>query len=321
MAKSVHKKKEAKASLSVKSPESNFSFFVSEFRKCSEEIQKDNLSKVREVAFARIKEVVNKSGLGEKYKIVFLLQDDDYSISSNTLDDIYATVKNGEKDKELLMILNSPGGYIGPAYFISKCCKEYSKLFYAAVPRRAKSAATLITLGADQVHMGSISELGPIDPQIRRMPALALGDAVDFIASVTSKYPDSSEMFARLLSRELDLQTLGHTRRLAESAVAYAVRLLGKKKLPMSAKEVGNKLVNEYKDHGFVIEKEEARSILGEQIIQFNTPEYELADNVYKLIEDMKLALWVVTRKNYNINFVGGLDEARTFWIQKEKED
>ena len=34
------------------------------------------------------------------------------------------------------------------------------------VPRMAKSAATMICLGANEIIMSSTSELGPIDPQI-----------------------------------------------------------------------------------------------------------------------------------------------------------
>src|SRR3989339_247984 len=288
--------------------QSSFSFFLTEFRKCIDDIQKDNLTKVRELTSKKISDILEESGFGNSHKVIFLIQDSDYDIASNTLDDIYSAVKRGEKGKDILMILNSPGGYIGPAYFISTCCKEYSNLFCVSIPRRAKSAATLIALGADQIHMGSITELGPIDPQIRKLPALALGEAVEFIASISEKYPGSSDMFARFLSLDLDLQNLGHTRRIADSAVDYATRLLGTKKLPKSAKSIGQHLVTGYKDHGFVIDKREAELILGEAMIKSNTLEYELADRIYKLIEEVKLALWVVTKNNYSVNFVGDLN-------------
>jgi len=297
--------------------ENHFSYFVSEFRKISDDIKKENFIKVRELVSKRLETVLQKSGLNKTHKILFLIQDDAYDISRNTLDSIYAAIKGTEKEKDTLLILNSPGGYIGPAYFISKCCKEYSNLFCVAIPRRAKSAATLISLGADQIHMGSITELGPIDPQIRKLPALALGDAVDFIASISEKHPQSAEMFARFLSRELDLQHLGHTRRIADSAADYAKRLLGLKKLPKSAEHIGQHLVNGYKDHGFVIDKEEATQILGGSIVKSNTSEYELANLIYELVEDIKLALWVITRNSYSVNFVGDING---FWVKKEED-
>lgn len=299
-----------------KNEENYFRYFLSEFKKISEEIEKDDLTKAREIVSKKIEERLNKSELSDTYKIIFLIQDGDYDISNNTLDSIYSAIKGTDKKKNVLLILNSPGGYIGPAYFISKCCKEYSNSFCVSIPRRAKSAATLISLGADQIHMGSITELGPIDPQIRKLPALALGDAVDFLASINAKHPESAEMFARFLSRELDLQHLGHTRRIADSAADYAKRLLGSKKLPMAAKDIGTHLVTGYKDHGFVIDKEEATQILGNNIVRTNTEEYELANTIYKLIEDMKLALWVITRDSYSVNFVGGTDG---FWFSKNE--
>lgn len=39
----------------------------------------------------------------------------------------------------------------------------------------------MLALGADEIHTGIISELGPIDPQIGDYPALGLGAAVEHI--------------------------------------------------------------------------------------------------------------------------------------------
>jgi hypothetical protein len=41
-----------------------------------------------------------------------------------------------------------------------------NRKFRVVVPNIAKSAATLLALGADQILMGYCSELGPIDPQV-----------------------------------------------------------------------------------------------------------------------------------------------------------
>ncbi len=60
-----------------------------------------------------------------------------------------------------------------------------------SVPRRAKSAATLISLG-DEIHMGELSELGPIDPQVGkpRLPVLSLrSSALECIATLCKNIP------------------------------------------------------------------------------------------------------------------------------------
>jgi membrane-bound ClpP family serine protease len=67
------------------------------------------------------------------------------------------------------------------------------------VPRQAKSAATLIAIGADEIHMGPLGELGPIDPQLGGLPALGVGQALERIASLVERHPGSAEMFARYL--------------------------------------------------------------------------------------------------------------------------
>jgi ClpP class serine protease len=75
-----------------------------------------------------------------------------------------------------LLIVNSPGGRVEPAYLISKSLKSIAhKHFSVAIPRRAKSAATLLALGADQIHMGMISQLGPIDPQDKGFARVGIG--------------------------------------------------------------------------------------------------------------------------------------------------
>lgn len=80
--------------------------------------------------------------------------------------------------------------------------------------------------------MGLMSEIGPIDPQIGRYPALGLGYAIETLALLCKKYPESSDMSAKYLSLSLNLQDLGYFERVSESAVQYAERLLKNKKLP-----------------------------------------------------------------------------------------
>jgi hypothetical protein len=70
--------------------------------------------------------------------------------------------------KGLALVISSPGGDGVAAERIIKICKSYSGTgeFFAIVPGKAKSAATMICLGASRIYMGPASELGPVDPQI-----------------------------------------------------------------------------------------------------------------------------------------------------------
>lgn len=91
-----------------------------------------------------------------------------------------------DKKKGILM-LTSPGGDPNAAEKLMQMCrKRFSEGFQIIVPFYAKSAATLMCLGADKICMGYGAELGPIDPQIQvgpgaLIPARAFIDGLEDI--------------------------------------------------------------------------------------------------------------------------------------------
>jgi ClpP class serine protease len=66
----------------------------------------------------------------------------------------------------LALLVSSPGGDGLAAERIINICRSYSGTgdYWAIVPGKAKSAATMICFGASEIIMGPTSELGPIDP-------------------------------------------------------------------------------------------------------------------------------------------------------------
>jgi hypothetical protein len=74
--------------------------------------------------------------------------------------------------KTLNLILESPGGDGTQVEKFVSLCRNQCERFRVIIPNEAKSAATLIALGADEIVMGPTSELGPIDAQI---PAIVSG--------------------------------------------------------------------------------------------------------------------------------------------------
>ena len=73
------------------------------------------------------------------------------------------------KKQKILFLINSPGGDPLAAEKIIKVLHEYSDNdYWALVPGVAKSAATMICLGASKIVLSPISELGPVDLQVAR---------------------------------------------------------------------------------------------------------------------------------------------------------
>ena len=110
--------------------------------------------------------------LGGRHKVVALFTSF-YSfgglLTDNDADMLEEVLQNSElaDGHELVLLVNSPGGQALPAERIVNICRTYGGgKFSVIVPKAAKSAATMICLGANEIHMSPTSELGPIDPQI-----------------------------------------------------------------------------------------------------------------------------------------------------------
>lgn len=232
--------------------------------------------------------------LAAQYNVLFLY--DASTLLRSDTDRIYRAVTTLSDRKPILLVVDSGGGDIASAYFIAKLCREYSReTFQVVVPRRAKSAATLLCCGADRIHMGSLSELGPIDPQFEGVPALALKYSIEHLADLAKRYPGATELFASYLSKSLRIEALGYYERVAESAAQYAERLLksrrGISQTPDDIVAIAQHLVYAYKDHGFVIDTAEAEDIFSDQVVRVNTPEYALGNKLYQSLD---LLEWVV---------------------------
>ncbi len=259
-----------------------------------------------------LKQEITKHECADDFNILILF--DNTILVKGDSDKIYEAVTAFNNDKPLLLILLSGGGESGSAYLIGKLCSEFSnKKFVTVVPRYAKSAATLLACAADEIHMGSMSELGPIDPQLKsevsglRVPALGLKNSIEHIASLVKKYPDSATMFAQYLNLSVEPVQVGYYERVAESAMQYAERLLSPRsnKLARTPKEIASRLVYEYKDHGFVIDKNEAMDIFGDKIVKCDTKEYELGNAVYNALSEVEeMARYL----NHSFYFIGSLD-------------
>jgi len=252
----------------------------------------------------------------EKYCLLFLMNSNG-SIGAFDLDQIFDVlpVLNPNRNKSILLTLLSTGGAIESAYQISKLCKSFTnKEFIITIPRQAKSAATLLALGADQIHMGNLSQLGPIDPQLSGLPALGVSQALKTIAELAQTYLGSSEMFAKYLKQTLTVEQIGYCERIGESAVQYATRLLETKpRLSRNPETIARELVYEYKHHGFVIDSDEAKKHLGADWVISESEEIQFAEKIYRLydlvtlflnLERSKYMWWVGELKERNMIFM-----------------
>ena len=193
----------------------------------------------------------------------------------------------GEK---VALIVDSPGGFAKCAYQIARFLKKRCGGFVAVVPESAKSAATLLVLGADQIILGQYAELGPLDVQLYdreredygsalnevqaldRLHAFAL-QAIDSAMLLTSRragmtikaaLPGWQSFVAEMMRPLIEkIDTVHYTQSSRQLKVAeeYAIRLLRPKYGQQIASKIARSLVHQYPEHAFFIDAEEAASI------------------------------------------------------------
>jgi ClpP class serine protease len=134
---------------------------------------------------AVIAHVANEGSIGSS------LESGDVPVLGNLLRSI------GDVD-HLSLILHSPGGDGTCVEKMVTICRAQCKHFRVIIPNRAKSAATMIAMGADEIVMGYCSEIGPIDAQVpvvvagipRYISAQSFIDARD---SLLEKYKEAKQ--------------------------------------------------------------------------------------------------------------------------------
>ena len=83
----------------------------------------------------------------------------------------------GHRRSALMVVLETPGGYIDVAERIARILRHHYRRVDFLVPSYALSAGTVLVMAGDAIHMDYASALGPIDPQVERRDQLvpALG--------------------------------------------------------------------------------------------------------------------------------------------------
>ncbi|MFN8603152.1 MAG: hypothetical protein U0842_22000 [Candidatus Binatia bacterium] len=194
------------------------------------------------------------------------------------------------------VLLASHGGQIDAAYLIAREIRRRVAHVTVWVPLCAKSAATLICLAADELVVGDLGELGPLDPQRNEhrvedvsMPTSALtsartlselndcalqlfGEALDRLSCADRMRPyDAAERAARFVGRALaplyarvDLVRLAEQSHGVQLSGDYIARVLRRFRPTLDAElvqRVAHRLVTGYASHGFVLDREELSEI------------------------------------------------------------
>lgn len=213
-----------------------------------------------------------------------------HEIDGDLVNALLANRQDLPDESPVAVLIHSPGGYASCAYQIANVLRNQCGQFTAIVPRWAKSAATLLALGAEEILLGKDGELGPWDAQLQDHEREMSLSALDEVQSLERLHAFALEAFDRTtlfliertnkklstllpmalsftsdivrpLFERIDVVRYTQMSRILKVAEEYAVRLLQEKYLPEQAKRIASHLVGSYPEHVFAIDAKEASRI------------------------------------------------------------
>lgn len=204
---------------------------------------------------------------------------------------LYKQLKEIGHTPRIDLILHSYGGAVDTPYKVVMLIREFCDEFSVIVPFVAKSAASMLVLGADEVVMGPISELGPIDPLVKHpvykdvlIPVQAVWHCLDYLQRSISNCsdPDVGVLIVTPLLNMLDPWLIGDYEKTIKASRQYAETLLSRYMLkdhPNQVSEVAQALTEGFFSHGYPIGYREAKE-LGLKVTE---AQGELWDVIWKL--------------------------------------
>jgi Serine dehydrogenase proteinase len=227
-------------------------------------------------------------------------------------------------EETINVILDSTGGPLDTAFRTALYLSRYAANINIYIPRKAKSAGTLIAVAANSIFMSPFGELGPLDTQIRdpRNPtdyisALDCYQSVDYVrefgfstlsqalkqlAAVTQGkllLTDSLDAAAKFAigsitpmlsqTRSLDFGAWGRSLKMGEKYAQILLSRAGETDQGRAAR-IASRLVYGYTHHRFPIDITEARD-MGLDPQEMSEEEYESAIDVVSTCNDNQVCV------------------------------
>jgi hypothetical protein len=256
-------------------------------------------------------------------------------IAPDVLPVFYRHLKSLPTIKRLDLFLYSRGGDVLTPWRLVHLIREFAPEFAVLVPFRAYSAGTLVCLGADELVMGAMGELGPIDPAVvnafnpkdplnpaAKLP-VSVEDVYSFLALAREvagleKEDDRCKAFL-LLAEKIHPLALGNVHRNYLLVRSLATKLLSLRRNPpppQQVRHIVDSLTEKLYAHNHMIPRWEAAVEIG---LSVTYPDPELETLLWRMFEDYQQELLldqpfnpVETVRGFPVDFevAGGLVES-----------
>ncbi|MGN6705287.1 MAG: hypothetical protein ACTHJO_04450 [Rhodanobacter sp.] len=253
----------------------------------------------------------------------------DYIVISRPIErslhiDLSKLVERYKQNSKCTLFLTTRGGDPAAGYRIARCLRHHYQDVRLAIASKCKSAGTLIAIAANELGIGDLGELGPLDIQVKKATELwenSSGlDIQQALQTVTEHVQSSfhrtlvetrnasglstklcaefagqvAAAIAAPLFSQIDPVRLGEMQRATRVAYSYGQRL---DKYASNMKEgTLERLISDYPAHGFVIDRKEAAELF-HRVSPLTEPERVFSDAVWHvLFEQADFGPWFAER-------------------------
>ena len=233
------------------------------------------------------------------------------------------------KQEKIDLILYSAGGDTMVPWRLVSMIREYCNHFSVIIPYKAHSAATMISLGADEIVMSDMSELSPIDPSTanvfnpvdpqnpqNRIP-ISVEEVMSYFDLAKNKFGiKSDEELTKIFNKFVESTpsihplALGNVNRTHNLIKILAKRLLKSHKEPMKEDEVEKIiefLTEKLYSHQYYIGRKEAKEDLGIKSVVF--ADKELSDLMTEIYEEYNKEMRMTEMWNPEMEFAKGQNQ------------
>lgn len=118
------------------------------------------------VLFPETQKLIKKIQSLGKIKVLCYWNSVSGSICQNDVSSFYEIIKDWQLQDKIYLFLKSDGGNGKASLRIINLLREHTKKLVVLVPGECSSAATIMALGADEIHMGPLAFLSAVDTSL-----------------------------------------------------------------------------------------------------------------------------------------------------------
>jgi ATP-dependent protease ClpP protease subunit len=193
-------------------------------------------------------------------------------LASDILDSLNLLLKsipNNLKRKKISLFLHSQGGFLDVVTSFVYMLRKKFETFDVIIPEIAHSAATILSLGADNILMSYYSSLSPFDPQLSlKTQSGTIGASTEDIKGYYSLMleffkDDMAKVQAfNMLANRFPPEVLGNMERVQKQVRMVATKMLGYHNTPEEEIEaVIDKFQKEFYSHQYRIHFDDAKKL------------------------------------------------------------